>query len=796
MNTKHIQTSDTLSWIKSELDDLVDSASNELVLYIEENQDPSLLKRVKEILLQLRSTLEAVEIFGASMLAREVSELVDALLNDTVENKQDAYELLLQAMLMFPDYLEHVQQNNNEVPLVLLPYLNDLRTVRNSEPFSAQVLFFPDLKAVKVPVPDDRIPSEDLRVLAKQLRYTYQLGLLGWFRGKDVDINLQKMQKVINHLYRAAQTDASRRLWWVVAAVLQALSTGGLAPSVTIKTLLGKVDRQLKFLIDHDERLFSERLPGELINNLLYYLAVAKDSGDLVKEIREAYALSKLLPDETSLESIRQSIFSPNSGLWHTVAKAICEDLADVKDNLEIFVSDNEKNPEFLEKINNKLHQISSTLAMLGLMEPHKKVLEYTEIVRRGIEGKTEITENTVLSMASMVLELESLILNFASSREKIVEPNESDTSSSVSKDSSPGVSEFENSRLLEAVVSESKKEIEKVKDRLLEYVESPNDETQLAVPPQCLETVRGALLVAGMETASGLTKSISRYISHVFLEQKRVPDGPEFEKLAETITNLEYYLEAKLKGADDALSYLNNGIEVFDSLGLAVNNNVTTASAAEADSHMPEASENLTVIDQATAEPENETGSPMEEQPLDLSGQSVDEANEQESATILSNSLESEQENAKKIPVLSGDVDAEILEIFLEEAKEELENISQMLPVWQRNSDNYDTLAEIRRAFHTLKGSGRLVGADLLGEFAWAFEDMLNRVLEKTVPVTAELSDLLGGAVKLLPQLIGQLQGQNLSDMDPYPIMNRTRALIQKGCKDVRSSEDARKVS
>ena len=42
-----------------------------------------------------------------------------------------------------------------------------------------------------------------------------------------------------------------------------------------------------------------------------------------------------------------------------------------------------------------------------------------------------------------------------------------------------------------------------------------------------------------------------------------------------------------------------------------------------------------------------------------------------------------------------------------------------------------------MRRSFHTLKGSGRMVGAQLLGEFCWSVENLLNRIIDKTLART-----------------------------------------------------------
>lgn len=99
--------------------------------------------------------------------------------------------------------------------------------------------------------------------------------------------------------------------------------------------------------------------------------------------------------------------------------------------------------------------------------------------------------------------------------------------------------------------------------------------------------------------------------------------------------------------------------------------------------------------------------------------------------------------------------VDPEIRDIFLEEAGEVLANLQRDVPVWAGDLGDSERLAEIRRAFHTLKGSGRMVQADEIGEFGWAVEHLLNRCLEGAVPVDARVRRVVDDAVAALPALI-----------------------------------------
>ncbi len=79
---------------------------------------------------------------------------------------------------------------------------------------------------------------------------------------------------------------------------------------------------------------------------------------------------------------------------------------------------------------------------------------------------------------------------------------------------------------------------------------------------------------------------------------------------------------------------------------------------------------------------------------------------------------------------------DAEFLEIFVEEIDEIFVDLQPLLNEWMQ-STNTATLTEIRRHFHTLKGSGRMIGAKSSAELAWTVEDTLNRVINQSLKLT-----------------------------------------------------------
>lgn len=94
-------------------------------------------------------------------------------------------------------------------------------------------------------------------------------------------------------------------------------------------------------------------------------------------------------------------------------------------------------------------------------------------------------------------------------------------------------------------------------------------------------------------------------------------------------------------------------------------------------------------------------------------------------------------------------DGDDELLSIFLEEAREVVDNGLQALQALADEPGNLSEQTTLRRAFHTLKGSSRMVGLDEFGEAGWAMEQMLNAWLAEQRPMPQAMQQLAQDALK-----------------------------------------------
>ncbi|HET7925837.1 MAG TPA: Hpt domain-containing protein, partial [Rhodanobacteraceae bacterium] len=170
-----------LNWVKHELDATLKQARDALEAYVDNPSDVALMRESSVHLHQVQGTLRMVELYGAAMVVEEMENVAKALLDDTVKQRDEAYSVLMRGMVQLPDYLERVQSGHKDIPIVLLPLLNDLRACRGDNLLTESALFSPDLHAdlpASASGATAPIAQSELRAQALRLRLAFQAALL------------------------------------------------------------------------------------------------------------------------------------------------------------------------------------------------------------------------------------------------------------------------------------------------------------------------------------------------------------------------------------------------------------------------------------------------------------------------------------------------------------------------------------------------------------------------------------------------------------------------------------------
>jgi len=123
-----------------------------------------------------------------------------------------------------------------------------------------------------------------------------------------------------------------------------------------------------------------------------------------------------------------------------------------------------------------------------------------------------------------------------------------------------------------------------------------------------------------------------------------------------------------------------------------------------------------------------------------------------------------------------------DLLDIFLEEAREVVGNGLEAVSHLQVQPSDLEHLTTLRRAFHTLKGSSRMVGLDEFGEAAWAMEQLLNTVLAEQRPASPPLLTLAGEAMNAFSRWVDDISARRADGWRSQPFRASAEALRDQG--------------
>lgn len=798
----------TLQWVKPELDETLSIAREALESYVENPGNRDAMRSCARHLHQVHGTLQMLELYGASMVTAEMEALSLAVLEDAATHPEEAYAALMRGLMQLPDYLERLSSGHRDVPVVLLPLLNDLRASREQPPLPESAMFRPNLDAFlseQAPAAISEAYAESHRGDLLDLRLRFQQQLLAWFRGQDAAQQLCGMRETLLAITALCHHVHGRRLWWIAAGVLQGLEQGMLKGHAgEIRQLMGRVDRCIRQLIERGEGSLRGGDADDVACNLLYILAQAKQRSPQMELLYQTYALGSLLPDAGELEHARGSMAGHNRALLDSVSRAIKDDLLRVKEALDLFLRQQNADPAQLAVQGEVLERVGDTLGMLALTVPRRVVSEQRRVLDEIANRMRTPDEETLLDVAGALLYVEASLDDHIESLGSEEEP--------AAETAMQGLPRSEALGVVTALMQEAIGNTAKVKDAIVAFVESAWEHTRLVGAPALMDEVAGALRMLSAPRPAELAEGVGRFIAYELLGDRRVPSGAQMDHLADALAALEYYLEA----AREHRGGLEHILDVAEhSLGLlgywplpapressepaAAVPEATLASGDLEHEQYPELSESVSLL------PGDDISQLFvgHSEPVEVPSHNIDglrlaqteattppEMGGDPAVADDADWVDVEEEYFEQVPVrdaLAADtnfnlsaegIDDDIREIFLEEMAEEIDNLLAAEKVWLADPTQLSSLVGIRRSFHTLKGSGRLVGAGVLGEFAWKVEDMLNRLLDGTVEPHDGVKMLVRHSIAALPPLLAALKGNGAPDVPLSAIMRTAEQL------------------
>jgi hypothetical protein len=540
-----------LGWIMADTEQAIGRARDAFERY-SASGDRSELSASRETCRQLKGVLEVLGANGAHMLCQEIVNLLDALIQERVENLAAAKDALAEGLLQLSEYLKHLQEGYADLPVIVLPTLNNLRAAHDVELLSEHLVFLPE----EGHAGDDLIGTDEyvklsadkLQQVSTKLRFFLQKALLGWFRNEQPQRMLQAAGKVADNMIRLNQRRRLRALWWISAGLADALENGRLEQGGAVKMLMGRLEREIRRFGELGEERYDRSLSDELIKNLLYYIGLAESGAATTDKVKAAYHLDLYLPQGETLAELRQYYTTPGRDLWRAVSSSVTEELRSLQGILE-GMQDEERQPELLEKLVDKSESLTNTLAMLGLGRAAELTAGLVDDlkVRRASAEVQDL--DAVLQLSTHYVRLEKVLAEYAETGHDLT-----DTIFSHDGDTFDPSSERS---LLRSTLTE----LGKAQSRMVAFYKDGWAFTSLEEAVAALESISGALVMAGVDELQPLVDTALRYVREDLLAQTREPTPEELSTFADVLTLFEASVSARLNN-EDYLSLLPTGFD------------------------------------------------------------------------------------------------------------------------------------------------------------------------------------------------------------------------------------------
>src|SRR5882762_5581788 len=769
-----------LSWVKGEIDHAIQRSQEALRAFATNSADAVQLKSSQSHLHQAHGALSIVGLEGITRVSEELEGLLAGIEKEASLRKSEIFQLAERALNGIRTYLDQLMTGSPNQPLRLYALYRDVVTARGGRADPTD-LYYPNL-TFRPPKRDKlagALRAGDSDKYLREQRGRYQRGLLKWL--KNDTSGAEDMLAAIEAIEAAQGPSSQRAFWWVSLALFDALAHKALPQDVDAKQLCNRIEQQIKRLLEGTPSV-AERLMREV----LYYVARAKPATARVREVQEAYHLGQTIPaPESDGDTIDEN----------PALKSAREHLTHAKDAWNKFASGN---PPSLLAFRDSAAGLKDDADRLGNADLAALAGEVAEVAAWLTSNRENMSEAVALEVATALLLLENALAGFShlsgefAQQAQLLRSRLEDCMLGKLRRSAPEIPLLdEMSRkaqerlLMNQVVSEMRANLRTIEQVLDAFFRDPSKRDELASLEKPAHQLLGALEMLGEQRARESLATVAEEIRR-FSGAADSAGPQDFERIAQILSGLGFYIESLAHGKID-----------FE----AAMQPIAAARKEEADAAQP-----IATVEAQVAEQQRETASLYEEwkakpedgvlraelkkslaalqkdagliadQKLEDSAgkalKALDKTSTMPLTPFLKEAIEKitaaapspSPEAAKLIDASAEAIDAELLGVYLEESDEVLAMIRERLDRVREHHANKEALTTIRRGFHTLKGSGRMVGLMRLGEAAWAVEQAMNAWVQEERAATPALLQLIGLAHEYFSDNVKRLKAGGVS--------------------------------
>ncbi len=780
-----------LSWVQGEIDQALSHGVDALEAFKASPRDATKLKVARTHVHQAAGAIQMVGLDAVSAYTDELERQLARMEELPSAEAVAACELIDRACRKLKIFLDELVGGASAVPLKLFPEYEQMQQARGVKAVSPTDLFYPDLSA-RAPklLGSKAVAPQRLQSFLVKQRRLFQKGLLAWLRG-DEDA-ARTMRDAIQSIEDVQTQSAQRSFWWAVGALLESIVEKGVESGFGVRQLCGRIDLQIRRFIEG-----STKVADRMRREVLYYVAISAPVGPQVQAVQRAYRLPALIP---SAEALSADVVRVQPHLREA------RDLLSTAKDLWLKLTGGRA--ESLPKLKTTLSALRDKAAAVG--EPSLSKLASILSGRLDKLPSGAIPEPLAMEYATGLLLAESAIENFASLspdfprqvETMIARLDAAQQNRAIAAASAPMLDEMarraQERLLLAQVAREIQANLRHMEQVLDAFFRDNEKRGELATLAQDTHQIMGALKMLGLDHAGELLELCQRQIEE-YAKPDTVVGNEGLEMLAESLSGLGFYIEAVEQQRPDR--------ERLIQPLLAKRLGAPVQAPAEEPETVEEAVEELKASLPATiAALQRSSGEASVRERLaadlialkndaELIGDATLQSDADAALGLLARDGTGDSEElqgaiaaiaggnaAEPAPAPSGEtqrllettaseLDAELLEIYLTEADEVLDRVGSNVAQLRAQPDDRDALTTVRRGFHTLKGSGRMVGLTELGEIAYEVEKIHNRLLEEERPATPAVLAMIDTAQKSFRVWVDTLRRNGHVTADPQAL-------------------------
>ena len=818
-----------LSWVMGEIRESLNRSKAALLDASGQasEEQSTTLRHAKSYLHQANGALQIVDVDGVAIITETVEDLLDRVDAGQLKFSFELANAAAAAYQALIEYLEELLSGMPHQPVRLFPYYRSLLEARGADRIHPADLFFPNL-AIRPQLP----VTASARTLNSEnytnLRKRFERVLLPFLKSTGDSTELSGaalMRDIVAEIESAQQNPQNRNFWWVLRGFTEAVAEGHIRNELYVKQLFGRINLQIRRLSQG-----SSSITERLLRDALFFIAGIENPSPRVQQIRAAYQLDGLVPanyetkrygqiDTDALAAARERLAQAKN-IWNRIAGGD----ASVADGFE-----------------HEMRMLADAGAKLNAPSLFKLLRELKGIARHAAHAGSG--DMLGLEMATCLLFVEYALLNINRLPDNFPDRANALTarllavvSGEKPSDSVQWINDMsrqaQQRQTMEAVAGEMQFSLRQVEKMLDEFFRDPLQHDALGQIDHALHQIQGALAVLDQEDAVR-TLEHTREVVRSFGAPEQTHDEEQFRKVAQNVGALSFFIESLQLHADSAKDRFTFDAEhglfqakliekktlpdsAHDDIGPEAAPGIIESDPAASDARNSQTVEDELALHQRqtaeiamslSAEPDNPALQQQLKESLEqirLDARLIDnpEAGERAKAGIellarpdfsinqealagLIAGAAPVQPAAGSLPAVVAPesdeaIDAELLEIFLSEAEEVLGTVAQTLPQSRNAPHSQEHLTTLRRSFHTLKGSGRMVGLFAFGEAAWSIEQVLNLRLSESRSGDPDLYALLEKAAELLGGWVRDLRVNGRSGRTPDALVaaaNRIKA-------------------